>query len=151
MDYTVLTYEQLKSRFLASGLKVTQQRLVVYQALTKLAVHPTAEQVYEHVRIANPSISLATVYKTLDTFVESELIRRVMTDDGFMRYDAHLEPHSHVYCTNTKEIIDFIDPELTLLLEEYFKRKKIPNLKIKDFSLQINAEKISPEEDIIIE
>lgn len=148
-----MTYqlETLKSKLIAAHLKATQQRIVIYEAVMKLNNHPTADQVYGLIKPANPSISLGTVYKTLDSLVNHQLICRVMTDDGFMRYDAHTESHNHIYCVNTQEIIDFTDPELQQLMDAYFKRKKIHNLKIKDISVQINAEKINPEEAITIE
>src|SRR5687767_8028454 len=104
-DSVSYLYHDLKKRLGSFGLKPTQQRIVTYEALFKLNNHPTAEQIYDFVKPNNPSISLATIYKTLDTFVGSKLICKVMTDDGFMRYDAHTESHSHIYCTNTQEII----------------------------------------------
>ncbi len=146
-----LTYDTIKAKLTTAGLKSTQQRIVLYEALLKLGNHPTADQLYAYVKPANPSISLGTVYKTLETFVENNVVCKVLTDDGFMRYDARTDTHSHIYCVNTKEIIDFTDPELQQWIEDYFRHKKIPNIKIKEISVQINAEKINPAENIIIE
>ncbi len=144
-------YEYIRARLGTAGLKFTQQRIVILDALLTLGHHPTADEIYDHVKPNNPSISLGTVYKTVETFVSCHLIRKVMTDDGVMRYDARIDAHSHIYCVNTREIVDFTDPELQQWIEDYFKHKNIRNLKIKEISVQINAEKINPTEQVIVE
>jgi Fur family transcriptional regulator, peroxide stress response regulator len=145
-----ISFEDIKTKLTEKGLKSTQQRIVIYNTVYHSQTHPSAERVYEDVRVDNPSISLATVYKTLETLIESGLVNRVMNEDGTMRYDAKLNSHNHIYCTNTKEIIDYEDQELSDLIAEYFRNKNIRNLKIKEISVQINGEKISPSESIII-
>jgi Fur family peroxide stress response transcriptional regulator len=146
-----ITYQDLKNRLTAFGLKATQQRIVIYEALALAKDHPTAEVIYEKIRPLNPSISLGTVYKTLDTFVTVHLADKVLSDHGSYRYDANTGFHNHIYCTNTREILDYEDEALNVLVEEFFKNKNIVNLKIKDIRLQINGEKINPEEDIYIQ
>ena len=63
------------------GLKSTHQRMVIYQTLKDSSAHPTAENIFEKLRRSHPSISLGTVYKTLETFVEKGLIKRVKTSE----------------------------------------------------------------------
>jgi Fur family transcriptional regulator, peroxide stress response regulator len=145
-----LSYNQVKERLAHYQLKATQQRIVIYDALMRLHNHPTAEMIYEYVKTANPSISLATVYKTLDTFVTSGLAARVMSSNGSARYDGYMDHHSHLYCTNTEEIMDFEDEQLSKLIQNYFKNKKIKNFKINDIRLQINGEKLNIKENITI-
>ena len=76
------------------------------------------------VKAGNPSLSLATVYSTLETFTGKGLVNKVPVKDGVMRYDAHTDAHHHIYCTNTKEIIDFEDDELNELIKEFLKKKE---------------------------
>lgn len=141
----------LKEALSHAGLKATQQRLVIYQCLMFSKNHPTAEDIFEQIRPENPSISLGTVYKTLETLVESKLVQKVPVSENKMRYDARMEAHSHIYCTNTGEIIDFQDHELEALLRAYFAGKNIKNLTIENFNLQIRASKSKPDQDITIE
>ncbi len=54
-----------------------------------------------------------------------------------MRYDAIIEKHHHLYCSESDRIEDFYDNELNDILETYLKNKKIPNFKIEDIKLQI--------------
>jgi Fur family transcriptional regulator, peroxide stress response regulator len=98
--------------------------------------------VYAHIRLANPSISLATVYKTLESFAQKKLIEKVSSEDGNMRFDINTIPHNHIYCTNTQEIIDFQDAELQEILENFLAKKSIQNFQLHDFQLQISGEKI---------
>ncbi len=147
MKYTTEHIAQLISQ---NGLKVTQQRIVVYKALLKTTEHPTAEQVYEMVRPENPSISKGTIYKTLEMLAEAGLIMKVPTPGSKMRYDARQKDHSHIYITNTNEIIDFFDEDLRSVIMAHLNRKNLKNLKINKFSLHIEGEKIDPEKQIII-
>ena len=120
-----------------SNLKVTPQRIAVLEALNKLRDHPTADRIKEYVVKNHPNIAVGTIYKTLETFVEKVLVRKVKTEQDVMRYDAILDKHHHLYCEDTERIEDFFDNKLNDMLEEYFKKKKIPNFKVKDIKLQI--------------
>lgn len=118
------------------GLKVTPQRIAIFMAVLK-SNHPSADQVLEFIRINNPNISLATVYKVLDTFVRNGLIHMVKTDKDVKRYDAVLEKHHHIYFSDSDIIKDYIDPELNKMMDKYFSKNPIPGLKIEDIKLQI--------------
>ena len=134
-----------------SGLKATHQRIVIFEAIAALhGHHPTAEDIFQHVKPANPSISLGTVYKTLDSFVEAELVRRVLSEEGGKRYDANIMAHSHIYCSNTKEIIDYEDEELEKLLQDFFSKRNVENFEIKSFAVQLTGNKLEPNKQISI-
>jgi Fur family peroxide stress response transcriptional regulator len=120
-----------------SNLKVTPQRIAVLEALNNLKQHPTADKIKEYVVKNHPNIAVGTIYKTLETFVEKGLVKKVKTEQDVMRYDAILDKHHHLYCEDTDRIEDFFDDQLNVMLEEYFKKKKIPNFKVKDIKLQI--------------
>jgi Fur family transcriptional regulator, peroxide stress response regulator len=120
-----------------SNLKVTPQRIAVLEALNSLKEHPTADKIKEYVVKNHPNIAVGTIYKTLETFVEKGLVKKVKTEKDVMRYDAILDNHHHLYCEDTERIEDFFDEQLNNMLEEYFKKRKIPNFKVKDIKLQI--------------
>ena len=120
-----------------SNLKVTPQRVAVLEALNSLKDHPTADKIKEYVVKNHPNIAVGTIYKTLETFVEKGLVKKVKTEQDVMRYDAILDKHHHLYCEDTDRIEDFFDDRLNEMLEEYFKKKKISNFKVKDIKLQI--------------
>jgi Fur family peroxide stress response transcriptional regulator len=128
-DYKI----KLKER----GLKVTPQRLAVLEAVDVLHDHPTAEEVGSFIRKMYPSIATGTVYRTLETLVDKEIIIRVKTDRGLLRYDAVREVHHHLYSAESDRIEDYYDADLTKIINRYFKKKNIPNFRIDDIKLQI--------------
>lgn len=127
---------ELKEKLIRNGLKVTPQRVAVLEAVIEMN-HPSADQVLERIRRQHPGVSTGTVYHILDSFAEKELVQRVKTDKGVMRYDAILESHHHLYCQECDLIHDYYDEELNRLLEAYFSRKQIENFSIEDIKLQI--------------
>lgn len=132
--------EKIRDKISQSELKVTPQRIAVYQAILDMNDHPTAEMIKNRVAKKNPSISLATVYKTLETFVNKGLIKKIKTEEDVMRYDAILEKHHHLYCQKTETIADYYDDELNQILQAYFKKHDIPNFKVEDIKLHIIGE-----------
>ncbi|MEL7004367.1 MAG: transcriptional repressor [Bacteroidota bacterium] len=142
--------EEIVKQISQAGLKVTHQRIVILKAASAMDSHPSTEQIYEAIKSDNPTLSLATVYKTLETFVQSGLLSKVSTDSGQMRYDPKLDSHGHIYCDNTKEIIDYYDEELNNIIVDFFKKKKVNNLRIRNITLNINGDKIDPDKDVLI-
>ena len=93
------------------GLHCTRQRAALYETLEAAKSHPTAEELYRHVkRSGGESPSLATVYSTLETFCRVGLARKVPTVGGSCRYDATTAEHVHVR-SGSGEIQD-VPPEL---------------------------------------
>ena len=121
------------------GLKVTPQRIAIYNVVVKLKSHPTAENVVDAIKDDFPSISVGTVYKVLNVLVENNLLKKVKSEKEIMRYDAVLEHHHHLYCNKTDRIVDYEDKELDELVVNYFKKKKIKDFKIEDIKLQITG------------
>jgi len=120
-------------------LKVTPQRVAIYEAIYKLNNHPTAENVIDYIKVNYPNISVGTVYKVLDSLVENELLKKVKTEKDIMRYDAVLSNHHHLYCAETDRIEDYEDEKLNKLINEYFKENKIKNFKVQDIKLQLTG------------
>lgn len=131
--------EEISQKLIEKGLKVTPQRIVVLEALLKLNNHPTAESIIKYIKKTYPNIATATVYKVLDALTENGLIKRVKTEKDIMRYDAILEKHHHLYCTETDRIEDYHDEQLDKMIDDYFQKKGIPDFQIEDIKLQING------------
>jgi Fur family peroxide stress response transcriptional regulator len=129
--------EEFSNKLIEKGLKVTPQRIAILEAIVKLNNHPTAENIIEYIRKNHPNIAIATVYKVLDALVLNELIKKVKTENDVMRYDAVMESHHHLYCSESDRIEDYKDTELNKMLELYFEKKGIPDFKIEDIRLQI--------------
>jgi Fur family transcriptional regulator, peroxide stress response regulator len=96
----------LREALEASGQRYTAQRAAVYRYLLGTAVHPTADDVFTSVRAEIPDISLATVYKALETLVGCGLAVKLTYGDGSARYDARTDPHPHARCLKCGAVLD---------------------------------------------
>lgn len=128
---------EISQSLVAKGLKVTPQRIAVLEAISKLNNHPSAEQIIEYIRKTHPNIATGTVYKVLDVLTDHGLVERVKTERDIKRYDAVLEKHHHLYCSETDRIEDYSDEQLDKVLEDYFEKRGIPNFNIEDIKVQI--------------
>ena len=128
---------EIRNKLIEKGLKVTPQRIAILEAIINLNNHPTADNIIDYIRNNHPNIATATVYKVLDALVANELIIKVKTEKDVMRYDAVMERHHHLYCSESDRIEDFVDTELNDMIEKYFDKKKIKGFKIEDVKLQI--------------
>jgi Fur family peroxide stress response transcriptional regulator len=119
------------------GLKITPQRIAVYESVINLNNHPTAENVIDYIKTNQPNIATGTVYKTLDTLVNCGNIKKVQTESDLMRYDAIINRHHHLLSSDSDRIEDLFDEELDHLLDGYLKKKEIPHFLVQDIKLQI--------------
>ncbi len=118
--------EQFKRLLKEKGLKVTNQRLMVLEALAACPdKHLTAEEIYEMVKADYPEIGLATVYRTIQLLLELHLIDRINLDDGFVRYEignvglgTAKHHHHHLICKSCGKVISFKDDLLEELEEK---------------------------------
>jgi len=118
------------------NLKITPQRLSVYEAVTKLH-HPYADEILKLVNTDHPGIAKGTVYNILELFCPKSIITKVKTDGDKMRYDAIVNLHHHLYDANSDQILDYEDEKINHILREYFKENGIPDFDIKEVKLQI--------------
>lgn len=107
MDFDA-ALEKFKAISLDKGLRLTHQRLEILRELVNATDHPSAEMVFGRVRRRLPTISLDTVYRTLSTFDELDLIMRVPVTGDQGRFDADTSPHHHFVCARCKAIYDFM-------------------------------------------
>ena len=89
-----------------NGLRMTRQRQEVYRLLTGERTHPTANEVFMHIKEALPNVSLATVYNCLEALVQHNVIRQVNFDREPSRYCSNLDEHGHFHDEKTGAIHD---------------------------------------------
>lgn len=89
-----------------NGQRFTEQRAAVFRFLSGTDTHPTADEVFLAVRSEVPGISLATVYKSLETLVGCGLARKLAYGDGSARYDGRTDPHHHARCLSCGRVFD---------------------------------------------
>ena len=108
----LVTQNEIRTRFRRHGLRVTPQRLAIYQTLANTTAHPTAERLLTAVRRTLPRVSVNTIYYTLAALRKVGLVHEVNYGHERARFDANLEPHHHVICRDCGRIIDLLDEAL---------------------------------------
>ena len=93
-------------------LAVTHQRLVLFRELMQMKDHPSPEEIFERIRPELPSISLATVYKTLRVFLAAGIIREVSPHHGSLRIEPNTRRHYHFLCLQCHAITDLVSQEV---------------------------------------
>jgi len=99
--------EHLTQILKSKHLKATPQRLAIYQILYNTTTHPSAEHIYKSLQSSYPTMSLATVYKTLDILKKSHLIQELNVGEDSFRYDANISSHAHLICKTCQQVFDF--------------------------------------------
>ena len=104
--------EELKEACKKNGMRVTPQRIEIFKEVAKSCKHPDAETVYEAVKHKMPNVSVDTVYRTLASLEELNMIFRVDNLLPKARFDADLRPHNHFICVQCNEVYDiFLEPD----------------------------------------
>ena len=106
MKYLEPYIEQLKQ----AGYKVTHQRLVILDYLLHSKDHPSAEAIYADLRQRYPTISLATVYNTLEMLAKVGLVIDLGAPGERRRFDGNMTDHSHYFCTSCGRVTDLHIP-----------------------------------------
>ena len=88
-------------------LKITPQRVAIYNELLKSDTHPTTDAIYQIVKREYPNISFDTVNRTLLTFAETGIVDVVETFGGAKRFDPNVTNHHHMHCTQCGKVFDF--------------------------------------------
>jgi Fur family peroxide stress response transcriptional regulator len=94
------------------GLALTIQRRTVFEELTGRRDHPTADQVYEAVRCRLPGLSRTTVYRVLETLVDTGFARKVHHPDAVVRFDPMVGRHHHLVCERCGRLVDLEDSQV---------------------------------------
>lgn len=122
--------DHIASIFKEKKLKLTPQRLAVYNYLINTTSHPSADVIYTDIHVQYPTMSLATVYKALKTLVEVGLIQEINVGEGNFRYDGNSASHPHLQCLGCGKVDDFKDlslDNLNTLAEEHTDYKVVSN------------------------
>jgi Fe2+ or Zn2+ uptake regulation protein len=101
---------ELQTALRDRGMRVTSQRVIVHRALQELDRHVTADELLDAVSERLPSVSLPTIYATLELLEELGMVRRVQRA-GTTLFDPRIDSHHHLICTVCGSIED-LDSDL---------------------------------------
>jgi Fur family ferric uptake transcriptional regulator len=107
--------EDIHRELEASGLRVTNQRLLVMQIIQQGQGHMDASEIYRQARESNPRLSLSTVYRTLQTLKKYGLIEELHLDEGHHHYEKRSVQHHHLVCLGCGRVVEFRYPLVSLI------------------------------------
>lgn len=128
--------QTIKEKIQQSGLKATPQRIAVYNAMMELG-HASADMVVDTLKESFPTLTVATIYNVLESFVEAGLVVRRYSSNNKMYFDVNTYEHAHVYDRKTNTYRDYDDPELIKLVMDYLSRKGSPDLVFTNIDIQL--------------
>ncbi|MEF2144320.1 MAG: Fur family transcriptional regulator [Desulfovibrionaceae bacterium] len=104
----------------ARSLKMTPQRRLILSTFIDAAGHLSSEELYNHVKIKDPAVGQATVYRTLKLFLDSGIAEAVDFGDGLVRYELRYgqDHHDHLICEQCGKNIEIVEPTIERLQEE---------------------------------
>jgi len=129
--------QDLRQVLEARGQRCTVQRAAVYRFLYGTDIHPTAEEILLRVRDELPGISLATVYKSLETLVGCGLAQKLSYRDTSTRYDGRTEPHLHARCLTCGGITDI--PGNIPSVEPVLQESQTRHFRVTDFRMELTG------------
>lgn len=104
------------------GFKVTPQRLAIYQVLLSTKSHPSAEMLFQQLQPVYPTMSLATVYKTVEILRQLGLVQVLNVGEDSFRYDANVDNHPHIRCMVCGRVDDLDHIDSTSLVDTVSKK-----------------------------
>ena len=93
----------------SKGYKATPQRIAICRITLNSREHPSAQQVYNEVKKIHPTVSLATVYKTMKVLRDLNLVQELNFPRGQARFDSYMNPHINLICLSCGNITDLDD------------------------------------------
>jgi Fur family peroxide stress response transcriptional regulator len=89
-----------------AGLKITPQRVAIMEFFEGNKSHPSINAVYENLKATYPSISVSTVYNTVETLVKNNFLTELPIAKGKSFYDPDMSEHDHAYCVKCGKVFD---------------------------------------------
>ena len=97
-------------------MRLTTQRQIILEELSKVKTHPTASELYDMVRKRLPRIGLGTVYRNLELMAENGMILKLEVGGTQKRFDATTDTHYHIRCSGCGKVDDIDTPVMNELV-----------------------------------
>ena len=102
----------------AALIRLTTQRQIILEELSKVKTHPTASELYDMVRKRLPRIGLGTVYRNLELMADSGMILKIEVGGTQKRFDATTDEHYHIRCSCCGKVDDIDVPVVNELVAQ---------------------------------
>lgn len=98
-------------------MRYSKQRELIFNTVLQNKIHPTADFVYNKLKLDHPELSLGTVYRNLNFLAEHNMLLKISVPNGSDRFDGSAFPHHHLICKKCGKVFDIDVPELNGLYE----------------------------------
>lgn len=111
--------EKMTAALRKAGIRVTRQRVALLSVLADADDHPDAVELHDRARLVEPTVSLATVYRTLSVLEGEGVVQRHAFEGGGARFETtHEDHHDHILDVDTGEVIEFQSDKIEQLQDE---------------------------------
>jgi Fe2+ or Zn2+ uptake regulation protein len=132
--------QEIRSSLKTAGIQPSASRMAIASYVWNTDSHPSVEEVKHEVEKTFPTVSLATVYNTLNLLVEKGLLKEIQDPKTRRsRYDCNIHPHYHFVDESTGRIMD-LDPELLQISPDFSKLSQ--EFEIREIEITLRGRKI---------
>lgn len=115
----VMTAEDMTEALRAEGIRITRQRSAILRTLAESQDHPDATEVFRRASVIEPSVSLSTVYRTLNVLEKRGVVLRLSFEGTPSRFETADTPHhDHMIDIDTGDVIEFQSDKIEKLQTE---------------------------------
>lgn len=112
----------------------TNQRKLILGLMTENYSHPTADEIYELARKADPHISRGTVYRNLNFLAEKGSILKISVPDGADHFDSTTKEHFHFHCSRCGKMCD-VPESVSVEMEEAADEMELKGFLVEGYNL----------------
>jgi Fur family ferric uptake transcriptional regulator len=106
-------------RLRAAGKRITAQRKLVLEVLAQSGIHLDANDIFERARRVDKRLSLSTIYRTLNAFKETGVVRELHLDQEHHHYELDAkDEHSHLVCLECSRVTEVASDAFSEAAEE---------------------------------
>lgn len=108
--------DRIDTAIRSAGLKVTRQRRAIVWVLSNAGDHPDANEIHRRAQTLDPSVSVATTYRTLAALSDKGFVNRLAFEGASARFETTDAPHhDHIVDLDSGEVIEFVSAEIERL------------------------------------
>ena len=114
------SYQNMIDALKTAGYRMTAQRRAICRVLAESKEHPSIQMIFDRLREEDDTLSLATVYNTLDALTRLGVVNTLgeIGDKDSVRYDADTSPHVNLACVECHQIVDISSAHIHSLVKE---------------------------------
>lgn len=110
------TDDRIDTAIRTAGLKVTRQRRAIFRVLANAGDHPDANEIHRRAQEIDPSVSVATTYRTLAALSDKGVVNRLAFEGASTRFETTDAPHhDHIVDLDSGQVIEFVSAEIERL------------------------------------